>query len=203
MVRRICLDGMMAAIYIALIFITIRIGDIRISFGALPIMFVTLCLGLPDGLAVAFIGEFIGQMINYGFTPTTFLWVIPPMLRVVVLWLFHLPFKKKGDVLYNHIVWYYVGAIVAALFVTASNTLVMYLDAIIIGYPITYVLVETIIRFAVGMLSSAICATILLPVTRVLKKGGYIPAGLPRPDKKKAAEPIQEEADPKDPLESE
>ena len=121
---------MMAAVYIALIFITIRIGDIRISFGSLPIIFVTLCLGLPDGLAVAFLGEFVGQMINYGFGPTTFLWVVPPMLRVVTLWLFALPFKKKGDVLYNHYVMYFVAAIVAALVVTASNTLVMYLDEI-------------------------------------------------------------------------
>ena len=173
-IKRICIDGMMTAIYIALTFLVIKIGDVHISFAALPIAFVTLCIGLPDGLIISFLGIFAQQMIEYGFGPTTFLWIVPHLVRVLVLYLFHLPFKKKGSALYDHIVWYFVGMIVSALFLTAFNTAVMYLDGLILGYPVAYTAIMTIIRFATGMASNAIVAIVLLPVIRALKKNGKL-----------------------------
>ena len=96
------------------------------------------------------------------------------MIRALVLWLFDFPFKRKGKNIYDNIPIYFVGMIVSALFLTGANTLVMWLDALIIGYPIEFLMVETVIRFAVGMLSAVIVALVVLPVMKVLKKNGFL-----------------------------
>ncbi len=174
-VLRICLDGMMTALYIGLSFLKIRIGNVQISFAAIPLCFTTLTSGLPDGLVVALLGSFIEQLTSaYGLTPTTPLWMAPHLLRVLILWLFDVVSRKKGKPLYDRPVLYFVGMIVSAIFLTASNTLALYLDSLIIGYAVEIVLVETIIRFATSMATAVVTAIVLLPVIKALKKNGAL-----------------------------
>lgn len=174
-VLRICLDGMMTALYIALTLLKVRIGNVQISFAAIPLCFATLTCGLPDGLIVALLGTFVEQLISpYGLGLTTVLWMLPHLIRAAILWIFHYVSKKHGKPLYDRPLWYYVGMLVSALFLTASNTLAMWLDAIIIGYPIEIMLIETIIRFGTGLLSAVVSASILLPVIHALKNFGAL-----------------------------
>lgn len=174
-ILRICLDGMMTALYIGLSFLKIRIGNVQISFAAIPLCFTTLTSGLPDGLVVALLGSFVEQLTSaYGLSPTTPLWMAPHLLRVLILWLFDFVSRKKGKPLYDRPVWYFVGMIVSAIFLTASNTLALWLDSLIIGYAVEIVLVETIIRFATGMATAVVTAIVLLPVIKALKKNGAL-----------------------------
>ena len=174
-VLRICLDGMMTALYIGLTFLKIRLGNVQISFAALPLCFATLVSGLPDGLIVALLGSFLEQLTSgYGLGPTTVFWIVPHLLRVLVLFLFDYISRRHGKALYDRPVLYFAGMIVSALFLTLANTLAMYLDSLVIGYAIEIVLVETIIRLAVSLASSIIVALILLPVIKTLKKNGMM-----------------------------
>ncbi len=174
-ILRLCLDGMMTALFIGLSFLKIRIGNVQISFAAIPLCFTLLTSGLPDGLAVALLGSFVEQLISpYGLGPTTVLWMMPHMIRVLVLWLFDFVSRKHGKPLYDRHVLYFVGMIVSALFLSAVNTFVMYLDSLIVGYAVEIVLIETIIRFAIGMGSAVISSIVLLPIIKALKKHGAL-----------------------------
>ena len=124
---------------------------------------------------IAFIGAFISQLRSkYGLTVTTPLWMIPPMLRGVVIGIFSLAYSRKGQYLEDHPVISSVAIIVAAITVTAANTLVMFLDAVIIGYAYEWVWVQTLIRFGVGILEAGIIAALVIPLMKALRKTGLI-----------------------------
>ncbi len=181
-ILRICLDGMMTALYIGLSFLKIRLGNVQISFAALPLCFTTLTSGLPDGLIVALLGSFLEQLTSgYGLGPTTVLWMLPHLLRAFVLFLFDFVSRKRGKPLYDRPVIFFVGMLVSSIFLTLGNTLAMWLDSLIIGYAIEIVFVETIIRLAVSLASSIVVGAVLLPVIRVMKKNGMLEKIKPSP----------------------
>ena len=81
-VRTICTVGILAALYVPLaIYVAVQIGNVRISFGSLPVVIAALLFGPLEAILTAMIGEFFKQILTYGFAYTTFLYLIPPALR--------------------------------------------------------------------------------------------------------------------------
>ena len=81
-----CTTGVLAALYVPLaLFLAVQIGNVRISFGSLPVVVAALLLGPLESVAVAFVGEFLKQILSYGFTATTLLYLIPPALRGLII----------------------------------------------------------------------------------------------------------------------
>jgi uncharacterized membrane protein len=170
LVYRMCLDAMFIALYFVLAKITLAFGNIHITLASLPIMISALLFGMGDTLTIAVLGEFLIQVFSYGFSLTLPLWLIPPLIRGLVLSLVAFFYRRKGQELDRHYVAYYLTAIVAAILVTAANTGVLYLDALIIGYPLTLVWVETLIRFGVGILTAVIAAMLAHPLSEVIRR---------------------------------
>lgn len=175
-VKRICIDGMLAAIYCVLSVASFSIApNVQITFAGLAIAVAAMAFGTFDAVFIAFIGAFISQLrSSYGLTITTPLWMIPPMLRGVVIGVVADIFFHKKSRLEDHPVIASITIVSAAIVVTASNTLVMYLDAVIIGYSYTWVWLQTLIRFGVGILEAGLIAAISIPVVRALRKAGLI-----------------------------
>lgn len=175
-VRRICIDGMLAAIYCVLSVASFTIApNVQITFAGLAIIVAAMCFGTVDAVFIAFIGAFISQLrSSYGLTITTPLWMIPPMLRGVVVGVVADIYRHHKQYLEDHPIASSITILGAALSVTLANTLVMYLDAVIIGYTYTWVLVQFFIRIGVGLLEAVIIAIVTIPLMKALRKSGLI-----------------------------
>lgn len=163
---KITLTAIFAAVYIVLSFITIRLGNVSITLAPLPILILTLAIAPWAGILVCFVGEFVLQTCLYGLTLTTPIWMIGPLLRPCVLSILILIFPSIKEKSWKFI----IATVVAGLFTTAGNTLALYLDALIIGYPFSFVLVETAIRIAVGIATSTILGYLAFVCSKTISK---------------------------------
>lgn len=170
-IYRIALDSMMAALYFIMTYLSIRIGtDYHITTASMMVILSSQLFGLPDALFISLLGEFLNQTLTYGIMITTPLWLIPPLARALVLSLFKRYYAKRNDSLRNHIVIYFLAIVLAGLSTSLLNTAVTFLDGYIIGYPVSFVLLKTTIRFLLNILTSIILGTISLPILKVLSK---------------------------------
>ena len=169
-IRRMCMDGMLVGIFVVLAKLTIKAGPIHIAFSGLTVVFATCYFGMADGLIVALLGETIIQLTSsYGIGPTTPLWLWSPSFRALILGLFDLPFRKKGDHIDTHLVFYGVASLIAGLFVTLVNAGVEFLDAWIIGYSFAVTLPILGLRIVSSIVSCAAVAILSIPLLRTIR----------------------------------
>ena len=71
----------MKKVQIEVLLAGVEIGGIKLTFASLPTMICAMLFGPIDGFLVGFLGAFLEQMLKYGFTTTTLLWVLPPAIR--------------------------------------------------------------------------------------------------------------------------
>jgi uncharacterized membrane protein len=169
-VIRIALDSMLSALYFVLAYLTIAIGNVHITLASLAVVFAATSIGLGDSLIIALLGEVLIQLLKYGLTVTTAAWILPPAFRGLVIGIAALIYWKKKDRIENHLVVYYLILVLASLVTSAANTGVIFLDAYVYQYPVSYALVETIVRFAVGLATAIVTGTINLPLTKLYHK---------------------------------
>jgi uncharacterized membrane protein len=169
-VYRISIDAMFIALYFALSKATFPIGNIHLTLASLPVVVASLTFGVGDTLMVALLGEFMVQIFSYGFAITLPLWLIGPLLRGLIISFASLSFRRKGKALERHSLIFYSVIVLAAVVTTAANTLALYLDALIIGYPITIVWLETLIRFCVGIGSAVLVGLLAKPLVFALRR---------------------------------
>ena len=157
--RKLVVIAMMVAVYVVLNTVgTIRLGWINISVSALPIIVGALLYGL--------VGAFLGQLMTYGVTATTVLWIIPPAVRGLLIGLYA---KRCGYELSRKQL---VGVlIVTSLVVTLLNTGAIYLDSVIYGYyTYAYVFGKVGIRIVSGAVTAVAMAFVTPPVLDMLKR---------------------------------
>ena len=84
--KKICLAAVMAALYMGLDFLAVSVsapfgGSMKLSISGLPVIIISAFFGPLWGAATGFVGAFLGQLITYGFSATTLLWVLPAPAR--------------------------------------------------------------------------------------------------------------------------
>ena len=133
---------------------------------ALPIIVGALLYGPGGGLMVGLVGAFLGQLMTYGVTATTVLWIIPPAVRGLLIGLYA---KRCGYELSRKQL---VGVlIVTSLVVTLLNTGAIYLDSVIYGYyTYAYVFGKVGIRIVSGAVTAVAMAFVTPPVLDMLKR---------------------------------
>ncbi len=164
-IQNLCLSAVMAAIYFALdlaattLSVTFFGNTMKISFSGLAVIIPAVFCGPLWGCATGFIGAFLGQMLSYGFTPTTLLWVLPAALRGLSMGLLFIAFKRsqKISILSLEI-------ILSSLLVTAVNTVVMYIDSKIYNYYSYAYIFGGLLPRVIASLITAVIFTLLLPV---------------------------------------
>ncbi len=170
-IRLLTLSSIMASLYIMLDLVTEYYiapafgGNLKISISGLPVIIVSIIGGPLWGAATGFIGEFIVQILTYGLTPTTILWVIPSAARGLLMGLLFIAFKKSMN--YFLII---LESSVSAVIVTLLNTAGMYIDSLIYKYSVAAVIANLPTRILTGVVSAIVMAILLPPIVKLLNK---------------------------------
>ena len=158
-ITRIAICAVLAALYFVLDLISIKAGPFKLSVSGLPIIIVAVIYGPIDGMIVGFVGAFLGQLLSYGFTPTTILWVLPAVLRGLIV---GVCFRKQN--VKNHPIKLMAVVLISSIIVTTTNTFVMYIDSIIYDYySYAYIFGALLYRYIAGILTGIIY-TVLTPI---------------------------------------
>lgn len=127
--KRITVVAVLAALYVVLGYMAINLRFMKLSFAGLPVVVGGLLLGPAAGLAIGGIGALLEQLIRYGITATTILWILPVMVRgLLVGWYakarhFRLTVQQTSFIV-----------LASAFALTLMNTVGIYIDSKIYGY---------------------------------------------------------------------
>ena len=113
---------------------------------------------------VGLVGAFLGQLMTYGVTATTVLWIIPPAVRGLLIGLYA---KRCG---YSFSRGQRTAALIGtALVVTALNTGAMYIDSVIYNYySYAYVFGGLVVRIISGAATAVLMVFVAPPVVNLL-----------------------------------
>lgn len=165
--RKLVTIAMLTAVYVVLSLVgTLNLWWIRVSVDSLPIILGALLYGPAGGLLVGLLGSFMNQLITYGLTATTVLWVIPAAARGLMIGAYA---RKHSYELSRAQI---IGVLCAtAVIVTALNTGAMYLDSVINGYySYAYVFGGVVTRVAAGIATALVMSFVAPPVVNMLDR---------------------------------
>ncbi len=127
--KKLALDAVLAAMCAVLGALSLDFGNLKITFESLPVLIAALMFGPLDGMAVGGIGTLIYQLLRYGVTATTALWILPYALVGLLVGFyaksrgFELDIRRLGTAVFA-----------ASILIFVLNTAVLYADSIIYGY---------------------------------------------------------------------
>lgn len=174
--RRITLNGVCIALYVVLsTFLSITVGGLKLTFEHLPVILCSVLYGPVDGLIVGALGELINQMLTFGFTPTTILWMLPAIFRGVSIGLCAKLMGEKLGLNKSFPLTFIAVCIVSGLICSLINTFAFYVDSKMFGYY-SYAAVFGVlgIRLAGSALSSIVMALVTKPVINGMTRARII-----------------------------
>ena len=166
-VRRLVTNAILIALYVVLNMYSVRLGFLNITFAAFPIIVAALLFGWVDGLAVGAVGGFLNQLLTYGLSATTVMWMLPSMARGLIIGIY----AKKHDCRLN-MKQTAVIVFISSLVVTALNTLALYVDAQIFHYPVALTAGTIALRFVSSIVMAAIYTLIAPKTIELLRRAG-------------------------------
>ena len=170
-----CLCAAGIALHIVLeLFCTIRIGnDLKITIAALPFLIIAFLCGPFEGLVTGLIGTFLSQLLTFGITVTTPLWIIPYAVQALTAGLIFNGFKNKITLKTIGISVFVSGFVSVIL-----NWIASYIDGVIVfKYMTAAALVALIpVRLLVWIAVSIVYTAIIMPLTKALIRS--CPSGL-------------------------
>ena len=164
--RRLALDAMLSAMFVCLSFVSIQLPNMKITLDSFPILVSACLFGPLDGFAVGLTGSFLNQLLTYGLTPTTILWILPAGLRGLLVGFYA---KRHGFTLSGQQTVFIV--VLSALAVTALNTGVMAADSLIYGYySKAYVFGALLFRIISGVVTAVVFSLLLPPLLKRIRR---------------------------------
>ena len=177
--RRLALNAAMVALYFALSMMAVPIGGFKLTFEHLPIILCAVLFGPVDALIVGALGEFINQMLTFGFTPTTILWMAPAMIRGLSMGLgaklapkqlgLNALLEKKVPVIF------WIVCVIVGLGCSLVNTFTLYVDSKMFGYY-SYAMVfgALWVRLGTSAISSVVMSVVAKPLALAMRKANVI-----------------------------
>ena len=165
--QQLVMDALLAAMCVVLGFMSIRIGNImKISLEDFPVIIAALMFGPVEGMIVGGIGIFLYQLLSYGITVTTVLWILPFVIVGAIAGLYA---KKAG---YNNskkqIFFIFL---VCEILVCLLNTGAIYADSKIYGYYYPTIITGMIlIRLATAVGKGVVLGLISPPILKAMSK---------------------------------
>ena len=163
--KRLAVDAMLAAMFFVLSMFSINLPGMKITLDSLPILVAAALLGPLDGLAVGLVGSFLNQMITYGFTATTLLWILPAGLRGLLVGLYA---KRRGFSMSLRQTIFIT--VTTALVVTALNTLLLYIDSWVYSYSYVAALPTIVLRIIAGVITAVVFSLLLPSILSALRR---------------------------------
>lgn len=162
--KRLVFDAMFVALYVVLgsSYFSIQLANMKITLAGLPIVLGGLLFGPADGFLIGMVGSFVNQMLSYGFSATTLLWILPAGVRGLVSgWYakkhgFRLSTPQLAGIVFS-----------GGYLTTVLNTLVLYVDSRLFGYYTQELIFGSLLyRILAISLSSLVYVLLLVPLLR-------------------------------------
>ena len=168
--KRLAGNGMLAAMCAVLGYLSLDMGNIKITFESLPVLLGALLLGPVDGLAIGGVGTLIYQLLRYGVTVTTPLWILPYILCGLLAGFYA---KKKC---FQLSAWQVMAVItVSELLITLLNTGAIYVDSRIFGYySAAYVFGSIGVRLVICFIRAIAFGTVLPVIIHAITKASLV-----------------------------
>lgn len=165
--RKLAVNALLAAMCAVLGAISLDFGNLKVTFESLPVLVAALLFGPIDGLAVGGIGTLLYQVLRYGVTATTALWILPYILCGLLTGLYA---KKRAYTLSIKQMAFIMFAMSIMIF--ALNTLVLYIDSKIYGYySAVFIFGSMVPRVLICLAKAAVFTAIMPPLLRAAKRG--------------------------------
>ena len=149
--RQLALNAVLAAMCAAL-------GYLSLDFESVPILIAAMLFGGLDGAAIGAVGTLIYQLLRYGITVTTPLWILPYVLCGLVVGVY----ARRHDFQLSQ--WQVIFIVVLAeLMVTGINTLALIVDAKIYGYYTPTLITGALLLRLVLCVGKALVYAFVLP----------------------------------------
>lgn len=127
--RKLVTNAMLAAVCAVLGYYSLNLGNLKFTFESLPVHIGALLFGPVDGMIIGGVGTLIYQLLRFGVTATTALWILPYMLCGLLVGGVA---KRQNFALSGRQV--IVLTVVGELMITMLNTGALYIDSHIYGY---------------------------------------------------------------------
>lgn len=127
--RQLTLDAMLCALCAVLGYVALDLGNVKLTFESLPVLLGGLLFGPADGMLVGGVGTLIYQLLRYGVSATTLLWIVPYIVCGLIAgaWSRTSHFRQeRAQTVFL--------VISAELAVTGLNTIPIYVDSKLYGY---------------------------------------------------------------------
>lgn len=165
--RKLAVNALLAAMCAVLGAISLDFGNLKVTFESLPVLVAALLFGPIDGLAVGGIGTLLYQVLRYGVTATTALWILPYILCGLLTGLYA---KKRAYTLSTKQMAFIMFAMSIMIF--ALNTLVLYIDSKVYGYySAVFIFGSMVPRVLICLAKAAVFTAIMPPLLRAAKRG--------------------------------
>lgn len=168
---KMCRTAIFIALFIALSFLRIRVGNfLEISFGTIVIAFTAIAFSPVEAISIALLGEGINQLFftPYGITLTTPLWILPAVVRSILIVVIAYIFRRKNDDIINHKLMLYFTIAGTALVISALDTLILFLDGYIMGYPVAFTWAQTGLRILSSQINAVATTLLIIPLRKAL-----------------------------------
>lgn len=164
--KRLVTDALCAALYVVLAtFASLRLGPMTISLQSLAVLLGAVLFGPVDGLIVGLLGEFLSQLLTYGLSATTVLWILPPGLMGLTVGLL-MGRKEDAPPLWRYGLFLLLGLAVD----TTVTTGAMYVDCLVYHYSFVTYAPYIVWRYLADVIKAGIYILILPPLVRAIRK---------------------------------
>ena len=157
--KRLTFNAVLAAMCAALGTISLDFGNLKLTFESFPVIVAALLFGPVDAMLVGGIGTLLYQVLRYGITVTTPLWILPYILCGLVVGLYAKWHRFDLDKIRMGII-IFTGSILIFLL----DTLVLYVDSKVYGYYSFVYIFGTIVPRTLICLAKAAVFTAVMPV---------------------------------------
>lgn len=164
--KKLALDGMCTAMCTVLGYVAPDTGSVKVTFESLPILAGALLFGPADGLAIGTVGTLLYQLLRYGISATTLLWILPYTLCGLAAGLcaqrHDLSCSRRAMTL---------TVFGCELLVTLCNTAALYVDSMVYHYYFPgFILGSLALRLAICMAKAAVFSVVLPRLLPALRK---------------------------------
>ena len=171
--------AVLIAVYIVLGFWTISIGGNKITFEHFPVVLAAVLFGPSGGVLVGGVGELLNQLFTFGLTPTTVLWVLPIVVRGLLVGLAVKVFRRgisiQGILSQMFPIGFFVICIISGIVSSLFNTLALYVDSKMFGYySFALVFGALVLRLILSAVTSVIIGLCIKPILHALRKAQLV-----------------------------
>lgn len=157
---------MLAALCAVLGYVSLDMVTFKLTFESLPVLISALLFGPLHGALVGAVGTFIYQILRYGFTATTLLWMLPYILCGCLTGLYA---KKRSFCLGKAelVILVFINEFV----ITVLNTSVIFIDSKLFNYYYpTIITGSLVVRLIACVIRSVLFSIVLYPLLAAVRK---------------------------------